>query len=218
MGHRPRKPIDTVPLEPDDAAIANLRSMSVAAWKRATLGDLLRIVHKASHPEPARRYATVSEFADDLQRYLSGLPVRAQPDRAGYRIAKFLKRHPAASTLTAVLLLALIATTVFSAYQANLARMQLARADAVRQFLADIFRNADPDATKGEPFTASTLLAQSEHELDDAHPRSPAVQADLTGVLGEAYLNIGDYTKAIQVEPNHADTFAARGAVWMIPA
>jgi serine/threonine-protein kinase len=196
LGRRLPRPLDTPRPELDDATIAGLRSMSVAAWKRATSGDLLRIVHKAANQDVARRYASVSELADDLQRYLDGLPVRAQPDRVGYRIGKFLKRHPASSTLTIVLLLALLAATGVSVYQANIARTQLARADAVRQFLAGIFRNADPDATKGEPFTALTLLAQSEHELDDTHQRSPAVQADLTGVLGEAYMNLGDYARA----------------------
>jgi len=37
---------------------------------------------KSLAKSPGERYATVAEFAEDLQRYRDGLPVRAQPLRS----------------------------------------------------------------------------------------------------------------------------------------
>ena len=56
-------------------------------------GDLDTIVGKALKRDPAERYASVAEFADDLRRYLADQPISARPDTVGYRAAKFVKRH-----------------------------------------------------------------------------------------------------------------------------
>ena len=52
--------------------------------------------HGALRKEPNRRYASAEHFADDLNRYLEGLPVRAHRDSAVYRATKFVRRHRAA--------------------------------------------------------------------------------------------------------------------------
>ncbi|MDQ6787986.1 MAG: serine/threonine-protein kinase [Acidobacteriota bacterium] len=55
--------------------------------------DLDFIVLKALRKDTARRYASVAEFADDIERFLQGLPVKAAPDRFVYRAQKFVARH-----------------------------------------------------------------------------------------------------------------------------
>jgi len=45
--------------------------------------DLDNIVLKALRKDPARRYATVAQLADDLRRYLTGRAVMATPDSLG---------------------------------------------------------------------------------------------------------------------------------------
>ena len=47
----------------------------------------------ALRKEPERRYASAEQFADDVHRYLEGLPVRAHRDSPVYRAAKFVRRH-----------------------------------------------------------------------------------------------------------------------------
>jgi tetratricopeptide (TPR) repeat protein/tRNA A-37 threonylcarbamoyl transferase component Bud32 len=64
--------------------------------RRRLRGDLDTIVLTALRKEPERRYATVDAFADDIRRHLGGQPVRARPDAAGYRAAKFVQRTRAA--------------------------------------------------------------------------------------------------------------------------
>ncbi|MCC6245165.1 MAG: serine/threonine protein kinase, partial [Gemmatimonadaceae bacterium] len=48
---------------------------SAVPWGRQLRGDLDRIVMKALRKEPLRRYSSVGQFADDITRYLKGLPV-----------------------------------------------------------------------------------------------------------------------------------------------
>src|SRR4029453_5319211 len=77
--------------------------------RRQLRGDLDNVVLKALRKDPAERYATAAELADDVRRYLDGFPVRAAPDRPAYRIAKFLRRHHAAVTAGAAGVFGLVA-------------------------------------------------------------------------------------------------------------
>src|ERR1700730_13812532 len=56
-------------------------------------GDLDNIVLKAMRKEPARRYASVGQFSEDIRRHLTGLPVVARKDTVSYRAGKFVSRH-----------------------------------------------------------------------------------------------------------------------------
>jgi len=56
-------------------------------------GDLDWIVMKALSKERQRRYETALAFSEDIQRYLGAEPVKAGPDSARYRLAKFLRRN-----------------------------------------------------------------------------------------------------------------------------
>lgn len=56
-------------------------------------GDLENILMKALQRDPQRRYGSVPELADDLNRFLLRRPVRATPDSAIYRARRFARRH-----------------------------------------------------------------------------------------------------------------------------
>jgi serine/threonine protein kinase/formylglycine-generating enzyme required for sulfatase activity len=56
-------------------------------------GDLDWICMKALEKDPARRYASASELADDLRRHLAHEPVLAGRPDALYRARKFVRRH-----------------------------------------------------------------------------------------------------------------------------
>lgn len=64
-----------------------------SAGGRAMPRDLLAIVAKATAHERDHRYATVGALAEDIERFLSGLPVQARGPGALYVAAKFARRH-----------------------------------------------------------------------------------------------------------------------------
>jgi len=75
--------------------------------RRALEGDLDTIVLKALRKEPSRRYASVQQFAGDIQNHLSGMPVQARNPTLFYRSSRFLRRHKE-SAATAMVALTLV--------------------------------------------------------------------------------------------------------------
>src|ERR1700691_447028 len=81
--------------------IAESRSTTADKLRRELRGDLDTIVGKALKKDPQERYASVTAFADDLQRYLKHEPISARPNTLAYRTAKFLRRNRTVVVLTA---------------------------------------------------------------------------------------------------------------------
>ncbi len=78
---------------------------------RQLRGDVDHMVLKSLEKEPQARYASAAAMADDVQRYLDGKPISAQPPRLGYRLGKFLRRNRLVVSVgagAAVLLLAMV--------------------------------------------------------------------------------------------------------------
>lgn len=99
--------------------------------------DLERIVAKAMHKDPERRYGSALALADDLRRYLTGRPVEAHPDSIAYRARKFVLRHRWGTAATASAALAVLATATFALHQAHEARRAAADTARVNAFLVD---------------------------------------------------------------------------------
>ncbi len=72
--------------------------------------DLEAIIMKALAEDPAGRYQTVEDLADDLERYLDILPVTAYREGVGGRMVKFARRHRAPVMAGAVMAAALALT------------------------------------------------------------------------------------------------------------
>ena len=61
--------------------------------RRRLRGDLDNIVLKALEKEPERRYSSVAELAQDIDRHLRHLPVKARPSTLAYRASRLVQRH-----------------------------------------------------------------------------------------------------------------------------
>ena len=75
------------------ADIAARRQSNPASLRRLLDGDLNWITTKALEKARERRYASVAEFAADIQRHLDHRPVLASSPSGLYRLRKFLRRH-----------------------------------------------------------------------------------------------------------------------------
>jgi WD40 repeat protein/serine/threonine protein kinase/predicted Zn-dependent protease len=93
---------------------------------RAIPAELETIVLKAMEKNPADRYATAQELADDLRRFLDDKPIRARRPTLRHRVSKWAKRHRGV-VWTAVGLLAVLA--LGSAVSTVLIAQQLRRAE-----------------------------------------------------------------------------------------
>jgi eukaryotic-like serine/threonine-protein kinase len=89
------------------------------------LGDELDyILLTALRKEPERRYSTVEQFVDDIQRYLDHRPVSAQPDTLWYRTRKYARRHWLVLTAAGAVALAVVGGTAATLRQAGIAEQR----------------------------------------------------------------------------------------------
>ena len=56
-------------------------------------GDLDAIVQKALAPDPALRYRSADQMADDLRRHMAFETISARPGTWAYRTSLFARRH-----------------------------------------------------------------------------------------------------------------------------
>jgi eukaryotic-like serine/threonine-protein kinase len=185
------------PCRPSETARA---SRKLAATLR---GDLDSIVLKALKKQPAERYATVNSFAQDIERYLAGDPVSAQPDSAWYVARKFLSRHKLAAMSSAATVLALAAGLSVALWQAHIARTQTRTAAAVERFLEDIFRansSDQPDPVKARQTTARELLDIGARKIDGELAAVPEAKLQVLDTLSSMYRDLGLDDQAVAVQ------------------
>jgi serine/threonine protein kinase len=86
--------------------ICNERLKAVRSLNPRVPRELELICHKAMEKDPALRYGTSAELAQDLESYLSGRTILARAPSIARRSRAFISRHPslAASSLAVILL------------------------------------------------------------------------------------------------------------------
>ncbi len=109
--------------------VAASRNEQPARLRKRLRGDLDNIVLTALRKDPQRRYSSVEQFSEDLQRHLSGLPVVARPATLGYQVGKFVQRNRTAVSFATLALVALLAGLSIAVWQAVVARQERARAE-----------------------------------------------------------------------------------------
>ena len=178
--------------------------------RRALRGDLDTIVLKALKKRAAERYASVEAMAEDIERHLTSRPVLARPDGAPYRLRKFVVRNRVAVVSAAVLLLTVLGGAGAALWQARIADAERQRAEDVKDFVAAIFREASPyDGSGTRQLTAVELLKQADKKLDAALAGQSGARIELSNMIGESLIALGDMDAA---EPVIARAVAEAGA------
>ncbi len=191
------------PRRPSDAAATarggpgDAPTFDPARRRRTLAGDLDVILLEALRHEPERRYASVEALAEDVRRFLAGLPVRARPDTLSYRVGKFVRRNTAAVAAAGLATAVLLGATVVVAAQNTRIRAESERVAAERDkalstqgILLEMFGAVGPDQTEGGEVTARALLDAQAARLD-AYDGQPELQAQLQYVLADGYQRLG---------------------------
>jgi tetratricopeptide (TPR) repeat protein len=188
----------TNPARPSQASIsssaANARSTNPAKLARSLKGDLDTIVLKALQKQPQDRYTTADAFAADIERFLGGEPVLAQPESRWYRAGKFVRRNKLTVGALAAVLAALGIGLGVALWQAHVARVQTQTAKAVQGFLLDIFRansSEHPDPVKARQTTARELLDVGARQIDAGLNSAPEAKLAVFETLFELYNDMG---------------------------
>jgi eukaryotic-like serine/threonine-protein kinase len=190
--------------------VARKRQTEPRALARQLKGELDSIALKALEKERRHRYASASEFAADIKRYLNHEAVLAVPPSLAYRISKFSRRYRAALATGVAFVVVLMGTTVISVKQsiranrsAASAEREAATAEAVNDFLqkdllaqagasAQSERNNRPDLN----LTVRTALDRAAERIAGTFAKQPELEASIRNTIGRAYIDLGLYPQA----------------------
>ncbi len=192
--------------------VAHKRQTEPQELAKQLQGELDSIALKALEKERSRRYASASEFAADIRRYLNNEPVLAVPPSLAYRARKFSRRHRAGLLMVSAFVLVLVAAATISIWQSIVARRQRDRADAeaaiaraVNQFLQnDLLSQADPTAQGGTDSApdpdvkARTLLDRAAARVSKRFAAQPLIESEIQDTIGHAYYGLGLYAGSEQ--------------------
>jgi hypothetical protein len=126
-GQRPYQLAD-IPLDQAIDAVCTKDPPPPGAVSPDVPGDLDAIVMKALRKEPESRYASVREFAEDIDRYLSIRPVLARQGTYRYVARKFVRRHRFGVATAAAACIFLAASVALVIRQSQVAHFERDRA------------------------------------------------------------------------------------------
>ncbi len=212
----PLRPSTRIQKLADDelSSIARLRRIDPAKLAGEVRGELDWMVMKCLEKDRSRRYETANGLALDLQRFLRDEPVSASPPSRTYRFRKAVRRHRAAFTAAAAVLVALTAAAIVST-RLYLRERELFRLDRLYRASEEArAANESREAFKDAMLTGLTGdAARMAAAMDEARAKLTIPQFLM--LQGGHGLLTGRYDEAIPVltEANKAvpDSAAARG-------
>ena len=215
------------------AVAAGRATTRAPAPSRARLArDLVHVIDKALQPEPARRYVSCQEFADDIDRFLRGHAVRARAPTLGYRCARFVARNRVVVAAAATVLVALIVGLLVSLRMAAIAdeqrqvaeaallrveqemehaRIEATSAGTVAAFLGETFLGADAGGGAAARDRLAALIDRRAALVRRQYADAAHQRANLLDALGATAVAAGLFATA---EPLQAEAMELRRATF----
>ena len=195
----------------------------------AVPADVETICLKCLERDPLHRYATATDLAEDLRRFLAGEPILARAPGRWDAAGKFARRHRviigAAGTVIVVLVGATAVSTTLAVRALRAERAaanEAATAKALADFLEnDLLAQATPDGQADRNVTLHTVVDRAAGRIDTKFKDQPLVAAAIHHVVGEVYDSLGNYAvgrvhldrsftlRREHLGPEHPQTLAA---------
>ncbi|MBL4629929.1 MAG: serine/threonine protein kinase, partial [Paraglaciecola sp.] len=178
--------------------------------------DLDAIVAKALQAKGSDRYSSASSLAEDISRLLEQKPVQARPANWPHRSYLFFRRNLLPVALGAVLSVSVLSASAIIWYQSiqvkmqrdiaqqerNSAQAEQQKAQAVTNFITDMFKSIDPDKAQGNEVTVYDVLQSAIEKLKDpvqsTLTEQPMVLAKIRHTIGDIFFRIGKIPEAIK--------------------
>ncbi len=224
----------------------------LSSINRSLRGDVETIVGKALEKEKERRYQSASDFAADIRRYLSDQAISARPPSTFYQLRKFARRNKALVGVVIIAFVALVGALIQVTIDRNRAvlaerdardsaelatkernramaaeqdaRRETEQAEAVNEFLVDIFKAPNPEMS-GHDVRVADVLDLAKDRIASSFAEKPEVQVALHIALGNTYFGLGlfdesdaEFVAAMETArehlgKNHEDTLVAMGSL-----
>ena len=166
--------------------------------------ELDAILLTALAKDRERRYQSAGALRDDLVRYLAGEPIEAKRDQPWYLLRKTMWRYrlPVAVATGFVIMLVAFSIAMAVLFQREVAASRRASDEAQRagetltSFLEVL--GSDELRFRVDEETLPFFFERVDEIVSEKLAGQPATAAAVRGVLGDALLNRGDYTGALQ--------------------
>jgi len=200
------KPLDEIlrrlreedPLQPSTKVSTDRETSTSIAAARCTepkqlvsllRGDLDWITMKAVEKDRTRRYATPSELALDIGRYLRNEPISARPEAITYRVAKFVRRNRVVVAPVTLALAAILAGSGVAIYQARMAQR---RFQDVRKLAHTFVFDLHDEVAKLQGSTkAREMMVQTGLQYLDNLAQNAGGDLELQREIAAGYMKIG---------------------------
>jgi serine/threonine protein kinase len=174
--------------------------------------DLDLIVLRSLRKDPADRYPSVDALADDLQRYLQGLPVHARQGNAWYRLARFVVRHRAAVVAATLVITIAVAGGALFWKQQRATHTERLRADNMTTLITNALASLDPASRTAREMTAREMFERIAAQTETDPNLDPTSRSQVLGTVAGILFKLGQLQSAekvlAQVEPSRLDTDA----------
>ena len=153
-------------------------------------GDARAVIEKATRDNPAERYASATDMAADLRAIRERRPVTARNGSVGYRLKRFVQRHPLPMALGALIVLSIGAGVVAMLWQARQAIAASEHTEVERQpatatytFLDRLFRSASPNIGGRTETKLTEFLAPAFEQLRNEEALPAGARIDIARTL-----------------------------------
>jgi eukaryotic-like serine/threonine-protein kinase len=160
--------------------------------------DLEVICLKCLEKEPQRRYQSALALAEDLERWLKGIPILAHPVRMPARVWMWCQRNRGLAAMAALLVLAVLGGIAGIAWKWREADHERTKTEAVnelltRRLLSWASVELDPESKN---LTVRELIDRASAQLGGWLEGQPEVEARIRETIGGVYLSLGQNEQA----------------------